>query len=129
MSTTCCPEDEIVPIASFDFLLPIGADYSIPLRFGPLEDPVVEENLTDFTGFYSEFVVLDTNELGKTLLTLTTANGGITIATTTATVNFTPANTDGLPFRNLAYFWRFVSPAPDSISQTLLKGNITPVRA
>lgn len=129
MSTTCCPDDPIIPIAELDFLLPIGADYPIPLRFGPLEDPIVEENLTDFTGYSSELEVRDTNELGKVLLRLTTDNGGITIATVVATANFTAENTAPLPFRPMVYFWRFTSPAPSSVQRTLLKGKITPDRA
>ena len=127
MSTTCCPDEPIVPIATLDFILPLGADYSIPLRFGPLEDPIVEENLTDFTGYYSEFVIHAKNELGQELLKLTTTNSGVTIDGVTVTVNFTTENPSPLPYQPMAFFWRFTSTA--GVDQTLLKGTITPVRA
>jgi hypothetical protein len=124
MSCTC-PE-EVKPIGVLDFKLPIGSDYSVPLTWGPIDDP---EDLLNFTGYSSEFVIHQNNELGPEVASLTVGNGGITISGTTITANFDETNVGHLRFVPHAYFWRVVSPAPASVRTTLLKGTITPIRA
>ncbi len=120
-----CPE-EVNPVGLLDFKLPIGAAYSIPLTFGPIDSP---EDLQEFTGYTSEFAIYQDNELGRQVASLTTGNGGVTVSGTTITAQFTPANVGHLKIVPHAYAWRVTSPAPDYTPTTLLKGVITPIRA
>lgn len=123
---SCACPDEVNPIGVLDFKLPIGSTYSLPLTWGPLDAPA---ELQDFTGYTSEFVIHQNNELGPVVATLTTSNGGIDIDTTTITALFTPENVGHLRIVPHAYFWRVVSPAPSSVPTTLFKGTLTPLRA
>lgn len=119
---SCSPD--IDPIAVFNFKLPVGSYYAIPITWSALDDP---NTLTDFTGASIEWEIREGSETGETVLTLSTTAGTITIATTTSTGIFNPAATADLAMVKHFHFFRVTMPGEEQ--QTLFKGTITPVIA
>lgn len=114
----------ISPIALFNFNLPVGSYYEIPITWSALDDP---DTLTDFTGAAIEWEFRVGGESGDTALTLSTTAGTITISTTTATAIFNPEATADLTLVRHAHFFRVTMPGEEQ--QTLFKGNATPINA
>jgi hypothetical protein len=112
------------PIGLFDFALPIGSFYELPLTWSAYEEP---ESLTDFTGATAVIEIRELNETGVIVLTLTTENGGIVIDETEMKAVFDVESTAGLRNVRHRYFWRVTMPGQEQ--QTLLKGVVTPIFA
>ena len=119
---SCTPNIE--PIGIFDFKLPIGSHYEIPLTWSAVDDPAT---LTDFTGASAEIEIHESAENGTMVLALSTDAGSIEIDGTTMTAIFSAAGTADLSMKVHYYFWRITM--PDADQQTILKGKITPVRS
>jgi hypothetical protein len=119
---SCTPTIE--PIGIFDFKLPLGSHYEIPLTWSAVDDPAT---LTDFTGAFAEIEIRDGGETGTVVLTLTTTAGHIEINGTTMTAIFLSDETASLSAKQKSYFWRITM--PDADEQTILKGKITPIRS
>ena len=115
---------DIDPIATFNFKLPVGSYYAIPITWSAIDDP---ETLTDFTGATIEWEIREGSETGDTVLTLSTTDNTITIATTTATGIFDPADTAEFAMVRHFHFFRVTMPGEEQ--QTLFKGTITPIIA
>lgn len=119
---SCTPTIE--PIGIFDFKLPLGSHYEIPLTWSAVDDPAT---LTDFTGASAELELREGGTTGTVVLTLSTTAGSISIDGTTMTAIFAADATASLSFVQHAYFWRITM--PDADRQTLLTGKITPIRS
>lgn len=117
-------QSDIQPVAEFNFNLPVGSYYAIPITWSALDDP---NTLTDFTGADIEWEIRQGSETGETVLTLSTTAGTITIATTTATGIFNPTATAELELVRHFHFFRVTMPGEEQ--QTLFKGIITPINA